>query len=141
MENALFEASYRRLFGSTISVTARSDEFFEFFYQAFLADADIRDLFRDTDMKRQAAMLRKSFFHLAGFYVTHQPSGELERLARLHHRLGVDDEHYDLWLDSLVATVSVFDAACDLATEMAWRWALTPGITYMKLYAHFARPG
>jgi len=88
-------------------------------------------------------MLRKSFFHLAGFYVTHSPSGEMERMARIHHRLGVAGIDYDRWLDCLVDTVAEFDPECDTATELAWRWALAPGVTYMKLYEHFEgrRPG
>ncbi|MEQ8483676.1 MAG: globin domain-containing protein [Pseudomonadales bacterium] len=137
MDNPLFEASYARLFGGTIAMEAQSDRFFEAFYRRFLEDPEIQDLFGDTDMKRQATMLRKSFFHLAGFYVTHEPSGELERMARIHFKLGIGAEHYEFWLDCLVATVAEFDRACDQATEMAWRWALAPGITYMKLYEHF----
>ena len=29
--------------------------------------------------------------------------------------------------------VKEFDDQCDLSTELAWRWAMTPGITYMRL--------
>lgn len=88
-------------------------------------------------MARQTVMLRKSFFHLAGFYVTNAPSSELERIARTHSRLGISAAHYDRWLDCLIATVAEFDPECDAATELAWRWALAPGITFMKLYGYF----
>lgn len=134
--NPLFDASYKRLFGDDIAANDAT-EFFAAFYRRFLADPEIADMFRETDMARQAVMLRKSFFHLAGFYVTNAPSGELERVARIHARLGIGATHYDVWLDCLVATVAEFDRHCDHATELAWRWALTPGITFMKLYAHF----
>ncbi|MEQ8861035.1 MAG: globin [Pseudomonadales bacterium] len=137
MNNPLFDSSYRRLFGDDIAVDAGSDPFFAGFYRRFLADRDIEALFANTNMARQVVMLRKSFFHLAGFYVTNEPSSELERIARLHCHLGIGAEHYDRWLDCLVATVAEFDTECDTATELAWRWALTPGITYMKLYEHF----
>lgn len=137
MNNPWFDGSYRRLFGNHIAVGESADDFFAAFYRRFLADPDIAELFSDTDMHRQATMLRKSFFHLAGFYVTSVPSGELERVARLHHRIGIRAEHYDQWLDCLVATVSEFDPDCDQTTELAWRWALAPGITFMKLYGHF----
>jgi hemoglobin-like flavoprotein len=136
MHNPLFDASYQRLFGDAI-VAHDATEFFAAFYRRFLADPEIAGMFRDTDMARQAIMLRKSFFHLAGFYVTNAPSGELERVARIHTQLGIGANHYDAWLDCLVATVAEFDAHCDQATELAWRWALSPGITFMKLYAYF----
>jgi truncated hemoglobin YjbI len=137
MDNARFEASYARLFGESVGADESADAFFEAFYQRFLSDDGIAELFRGTDMRRQAAMLRKSFFHLAGFYVTSSPSGELERMARVHYRLGIGAELYDVWLDSLIATVAEFDPECDEATELAWRLALMPGVTYMKLYDHF----
>ena len=136
MNNPLFDDSYERIFGAAIA-PEDSDAFFAAFYRRFLADPETAEMFRTTDMRRQVTMLRKSFFHLAGFYVTNAPSGELERMARLHHRLGLSPEHYDRWLDCLVATVADHDPKCDQATELAWRWALTPGITFMKLYAYF----
>ncbi|MDZ7669009.1 MAG: globin domain-containing protein [Gammaproteobacteria bacterium] len=136
MNNPLFDASYRRLFGGDVAA-GQSDPFFAAFYRRFLADPDIAAMFRDTDMDRQVVMLRKSFFHLAGFYVTNAPSGELERVAQIHTRLGITSAHYDQWLDCLVATVAEFDPDCDHATELAWRWALTPGVTFMKLYDYF----
>lgn len=138
--NARFEASYRRLFGGRIAADD-ADPFFETFYRRFLADREVAARFRGTDMRRQAAMLRKSFFHLAGFYVTHAPSSELHRMAAVHDRLGLDPRLYDRWLDCLVETVAQHDPECDEATELAWRLALTPGITYMKLYGHFRAEG
>jgi truncated hemoglobin YjbI len=141
MDNVRFEASYARLFGAAVGADESADPFFEAFYRRFLDDPGVAELFRDTDMRRQAAMLRKSFFHLAGFYVTSSPSGELERMARVHYRLGIGVELYDAWLDSLVATVAEFDPEFDEATELAWRLALAPGVTYMKLYEHFREGG
>lgn len=137
MHNPLFDASYERLFGGSIAVDESADPFFAAFYGRFLADPEIGELFRSTDMRRQVTMLRKSFFHLAGFYVTNAPSSELERMAQLHYRLGISADHYDRWLNCLVGTVAEFDPHCDQATELAWRLALTPGITFMKLYEHF----
>lgn len=137
MKNPLFDSSYRRLFGEEIATDEGADPFFAAFYRRFLEDPDVAEAFADTDMRRQVVMLRKSFFHLAGFYITNMPSSELERMARIHWRLGIGAIHYDRWLDCLVDTVAEFDPDCDTATELAWRLALTPGITYMKLYEHF----
>lgn len=135
--NPRFDDSYARVFGHEVAADKGADAFFAAFYHRFLDHQDIRRLFRGTDMGRQTAMLRKSFFHLAAFSVTGEPSGELERMAALHARLGIDSDHYDRWLDCLVATVAEYDPQCNAETVLAWRCALIPGITYMKLYEHF----
>ena len=137
-ENTLFNQSYRRLFGDGVGLHKAADGFFQRFYYHFLQDAEISGFFRNTDMSRQISMLRKSFFHIAAFYVTSAPSAELERIALIHHKLGIAQKHYDRWLDALVETVKEQDEECDLATELAWRWALAPGLTYMKLFAHLS---
>ncbi|MGD8418291.1 MAG: globin [Pseudomonadales bacterium] len=132
-ENVLFDRSYTRIFGEGVGLTEAATPFFEAFYGHFLEHPEIARAFRTTDMSRQVSMLRKSFFHLAAFYVSHEPPAELTRLADLHQRLGIDDSFYDLWLDALVSTVYSLDPECDLATELAWRWAMTPGLTYMRM--------
>ena len=137
-ENTLFDESYARLFGHDIGLPDAADPFFERFYCRFLQDAEVGELFRGTDIPRQVSMLRKSFFQLAAFYVTGIPSSELERLALIHHRLGIATAHYDGWLDALIETVKEQDHDCDQATELAWRWALAPGLTYMKLFGHLS---
>ena len=137
-ENTLFEQSYTRLFGDDVGLRESADTFFERFYYHFLRDPEVNAVFRNTDMPRQVSMLRKSFFQLAAFYVTTTPYAELERLALIHHQLRISNAHYDRWLDALIKTVKEQDHDCDLATEFAWRWALAPGLTYMKLFAHLS---
>jgi hemoglobin-like flavoprotein len=131
--NPLFDESYARVFGSGVGLSDATTPFFESFYRHFLKDKRIADAFNQTDMNRQVSMLRKSFFHLVAFYVSHEPSAELARIAQVHQTLGIDSSYYDLWLDALVSAVREFDPECDQATELAWRWALTPGLTYMRL--------
>ena len=137
INNPLFDASYERLFGSKVGAAEQSEPFFTTFYGHFLRHPDISELFLETDMKRQVSMLRRSFYYVAAFYVSTEPSAELERIGQLHHRLGIKPDLYDVWLDALVETVRELDSQCDLATELAWRWALTPGITYLKLFDRF----
>lgn len=135
-DNVLFEESYSRLFGDEVSLFDTANLFFKRFYHYFLQDPDVGKLFGKTDMSRQVSMLRKSFFQIAAFYVTNTPSAELERLAFIHAKLQIDNEYYDGWLDALIETVKEQDNECDLATELSWRWALAPGLTYMKLFSH-----
>ncbi|MFV2089206.1 MAG: globin [Pseudomonadales bacterium] len=132
-DNKLFDLSYSRVFGEGVGISDNATPFFRSFYRKFLTDPEIANLFSQTDMTRQVGMLRKSFYHLVAFYVSHEPSGELERIARIHHNIGIDPRFYDSWLDALIETVREFDPRCDLSTELAWRWAMTPGLTYMRL--------
>lgn len=134
--NRSFDASYERLFGEGVGIDRRADRFFEKFYTHFLADPEVAELFAGTDMARQAGMLRKSFYHLVAFYVSHNPSAELDRIALIHDRLGILHVLYDTWLEALIHTVREEDAGCDEITEMAWRLAMTPGLTYMRLVGH-----
>ncbi len=139
-QNPLFDASYERIFGDSVSIADSASTFFKDFYVAFLRHEEIRKLFGNTDMTRQEAMLRRSLFHLVAFYVSHQPSAELERIAVIHANIGISNEHYDLWLDALIETVRQHDPGCEAATELAWRLAMTPGITYMRLLNRLPGP-
>ena len=130
----LFEESYTRVFGSNIRITPQGESFFRRFYERFFAASPrVPMLFSQTDMDRQIPMLKKSLHHVVALYVTDTITDYLREIAERHRVLGIDAELYDLWLDCLMDTVREFDTQCDMSTELAWRLALTPTITYMKL--------
>ena len=133
-DNPLFDASYRRLFGEGVGIDETAEPFFASFYEIFLSDPEIAAFFSESNMPRQISMLRKSFFQLTAFYVSYRPSPELERLAKIHAGLGIGLQYYDRWLDALIETVRRHDPESDEPTELAWRWAMTPGLTYMRLF-------
>lgn len=108
------------------------------FYGTFMDSSDeIRDKFRDTDMKRQTQVLADSLWSMA---VAAQgrpgsPSwGDLPRLAELHGRrhLDIRPQHYDRWLDCLVASARRHDPLFSAETEAAWRETLSVGIEFMR---------
>lgn len=133
LANPRFEDSYGRLFGPNVSIDASADAFFEEFYRRFLAVPQVAALFADTDMTRQVGMLKHSLFHLVSYYVTNAPSAELVRLAEAHRALELKADMFDNWLEALLGTVETFDPEADEATLLAWGWALSPGITYMRM--------
>ena len=60
----LFDASYMRVLDREVEEQA----FFEAFYERFVASSPaVAVKFRSTDMARQRAMLKKSFYHLLAF--------------------------------------------------------------------------
>ena len=131
----LFEESYTRVFGTSIGITPTGEEFFRRFYQRFFAASPrVPKLFRETDMNRQVQMLKKSLYQMVALYITNTITDHLREIAERHRTLQMDAELYDIWLDCLIETVKEFDDQCDFTTELAWRLALAPAVTYMKLW-------
>jgi hypothetical protein len=98
---------------------------------------EVREKFKNTDFKRQNLALADSLYVLANAALSEEGSpgrGSLPHLAALHSR-GERDVRpglYDLWLESLIATVRVYDPEFTPATETAWRSTLGWGIEYMR---------
>ncbi len=133
LPNPRFEESYARIFGHGVSMDESADDFFRTFLDKFLQDPEIAVLFADTDLSRQVAMLKKSLFQLVSYYVVGEPTAELDRLASLHKKLGIVPQAFDVWMQALIDTAAEYDDAFDETTQLAWCWALAPGIAYMRL--------
>ncbi|MEE9254536.1 MAG: globin [Pseudomonadales bacterium] len=132
----LFEESYTRVFGTGIGITPTGEAFFRRFYQRFFAASPrVPELFRQTDMNRQVQMLKKSLYQVVALYITDTIPDHVRKIAERHHALKIETELYDIWLDCLIETVKEFDDPFDFTTELAWRLALAPAITYMKFWA------
>ena len=114
-------------------MSGSADALFKRFYQHFLENPAVAEMFESTDMERQVQMLKRSLFHVVAFYVTGSPGPELKRVAEMHRHLALRPEMFDGWLKALIATVKELDVAADEKTLLAWCWALTPGLTYMRL--------
>ncbi|MGI9203151.1 MAG: globin [Woeseiaceae bacterium] len=112
-----------------------SGGFFDAFYQRFVASSpSIAEKFQYTDMARQREMLRVSLDHMVYFAIDKEETAEISRVASAHANTAADvPAHlYEIWLDSLLATVSEFDPQFDPEIEAAWRSALAPSIDYMQ---------
>jgi hemoglobin-like flavoprotein len=112
--------------------------FLESFYERFLGSSEeVRDKFRNTDMKRQARVLEDSLYVVANAVQGEENSlarGALPALAAKHGRQGLDVRPglYDLWIDCLVETARVHDPQFDGAVESAWRDTLVFGADYLR---------
>lgn len=129
----IFDQSYERVLAGQVDGRA----FFEAFYDAFIgSSSEVAQKFKHTDMTRQQAMLKKSFYHLLSFYACNNADYYLDKVAISHNRYHLDIRPglYDHWLDVLLATVRRFDPEHDDSVELAWRLVMTPGIVYMKFH-------
>ncbi|NOG61522.1 MAG: globin [Proteobacteria bacterium] len=58
----------------------------------------------------------------------------LDSIAKLHSKAELDirPELYDIWLDTLMETVSIIDTNYDKKIDNAWKKVMNYGIEYMK---------
>ena len=117
--------------------------FLDRFYEKFLASSPkVRKKFENTDFVRQKRALRASLhmMPLAAEDEKKGPERYLKELAVQHskNRLNVGAEFYDLWLDSLLATVKECDPEYSPQVEEAWESVMMVGIKY--LLSHYHQP-
>jgi hemoglobin-like flavoprotein len=109
--------------------------FFDAFYKNFIETSpEVAEKFIGTDMQRQREMLRMSLDHMVYFAIDREETSDIASVAEVHAKSQSDiAEHlYELWLDSLLTTVSRFDPEYDEQVDTAWREALAPAIEYMQ---------
>lgn len=114
--------------------------FLDLFYEKFLASSPkVRKKFENTDFNRQKRALRASL-HLMPLAAENEegPKRYLRDLAARHSKrqLNIGAEFYDLWLDSLLATVKECDPKFDPQVEEAWESVMMVGIQYLLSHYH-----
>jgi len=124
-----------QIFEESLARCNADSTFLEQFYEAFLASSPkVKEKFKDTDFIRQKRALRASF-HIMLLAAEHEDSPEryLKDLAVRHSRqdLAVGAELYDLWIDSLLATVRKVDRECNAEVEGAWEDVMMIGVDYL----------
>ena len=110
--------------------------FLDRFYERFLRSSPkVREKFVGTDFIRQKRMLQASLQLLlvAAQDEGKRPTPYLDDVAARHSasQMAIGAELYDLWLDSLLATVREVDPAWNAEVEQAWESVMTVGIAYL----------
>jgi hemoglobin-like flavoprotein len=132
-----------KTFDESLKRCNSKDDFLDLFYKKFLASSEVvREKFAKTDFERQKRALRASLhlMPLAAEDPVDGPERYLKELAAQHGhaQLDVGAELYDLWLDSLLATVKESDPQWGSEVEDAWERVMMVGIDY--LLSHYHRP-
>ena len=81
------------LFNDSLARCLRGGQFFQRFYELFLASSpEVSDKFRSTDFRKQRRMLQTSFYMLVEYIALGWPECEayLERIAAAHGKHGRD---------------------------------------------------
>lgn len=116
-------------------------EFLDIFYDRFLASSPkVKSKFANTDFHRQKRLLHASFYLilLASEDPVAGPERYLGHLAARHSTkdLDVGAELYDLWLDSLLASVKQCDPEYGPEVEAAWEKVMGIGIDFLLSHYH-----
>lgn len=122
-------------FSASLGRCNGSPAFVDRFYQIFLASSPkVKEKFAQTDFVQQKVALRASLD--AMLLAAKDPKGPeqyLRNLAERHssRQLNIGAELYDLWLDSLLATVKEFDPVNGPAVQEAWEKVMMLGVSYL----------
>lgn len=123
----IFDSGFERV------VQKQGSLFFDTFYDVFISKSpEIKAAFANTNMERQKVMLKESLMHLVAFSLSQQVTSPLEKIATVHANLSIGVELYDIWMDSLIESLSMVDTQFTNKDAMAWRVVLSPGVEYMK---------
>ncbi len=126
----VFKESLKRI--SEAKVEGHS--FLETFYELFInSSSEIAAMFKQTDMDKQAKMLKRSISEFILCYTEKKVNKHLMKIGKLHskHSLNIDPKFYSLWLSKILEAVKIHDPKFSAKVEVAWRIILSPGITYM----------
>jgi hemoglobin-like flavoprotein len=124
------------IFDDSLRRCTSDKRFFDRFYERFLASSPrVREKFANTDFVRQKRALKASL-HLILMAAQDPEKGPdfyLREVAERHSsaQLDIGAELYDLWLDSLLASVRETDPEYGPEVEQAWESAMGIGIRFL----------
>lgn len=108
--------------------------FFEDFYDIFMSKSqDVRDMFVNTNMEAQRALLRSGILWLV-MRARGMPDTKIRALGESHSRskMNINPSFYGLWLDALMETLYRHDPEFSPEMEKIWRRTLSPSIDLIK---------
>jgi truncated hemoglobin YjbI len=118
---------------SVLRCVAKGD-FLDAFYERLLRTSDeVAALFDGVDLDHHKFLLKASLFICLTHPYDYGPGEEyLRRLGRRHRDYGVDADHFDLWLSTLIDAVRAYDPAVSAKTVSAWEILMQKAIERMK---------
>ncbi len=125
-----FHMSYRRALQTKIEGAS----FIDSFYSLFLSRSEhAATLFAGIDLIKQKSMILVALALVINPDVVESgPDNELlTGFAIIHQRLGVGSDLYEIWVNSMLETVKLYDSQYNSEVETAWKVALQVGVEFM----------
>ena len=128
-------------FEASLARCNESPVFLDRFYEIFLSSSPkVQAKFVHTDFVRQKRALRASLqlMLVVAEDEVNGPERYLRDLAAQHSKaqLDIGAELYDLWIDSLLATVKECDPRHNSAIARAWEDVMMVGVSYLLSRYH-----
>ncbi|MES9833955.1 MAG: globin [Candidatus Thiodiazotropha sp. LLP2] len=120
-----FQQSLRRV--------SQKEGFYDSFYEHFMTQSDeIAKIFHTRDMAQLKQKLQETL-QMVDDLVAGKPGVVLylEMLGRIHTRLKVGQNHFEMWKDALISTVKSYDPEYDSQVLAAWMEAIEMVISVM----------
>ncbi len=134
MERILDPASLDR-FTRSLERCLADPSFASRFYARFLLSSEeIAALFAHTELKTQGLVLRRSLYLvMRAAYGLEDGLEHLERIAESHSSrgLGIEERHYILWLDTLIAVMRETEPMYEEGLDDLWRAVFQGCIDHM----------
>ncbi len=128
--------SVKKCYGRCMITRESKEAFFTTFYEKFLnSNADIREMFKNTQIDKQITML-KNAISMSILFAEKQDElarDVLTKIRRSHSRAKRDikPEYYQYWLESLVDTLKECDSHFSVQLEAYWREMMQISIDYI----------
>ncbi len=107
--------------------------FYDTFYDHFMAQSDeIAGIFHARDMDQLKGKLKETL-QMVEEALAGKPGVVLylEMLGRIHTRLKVDQRHFEMWKEALLATIERYDDEYDAQVQTAWEEAIETVVNLM----------
>lgn len=104
--------------------------FFEDFYSIFMSKSpDVMNMFANTNMEAQRALLRSGILWLV-MHARGMPDTKIRALGESHSQknMNIKPAYYSLWLNALMETLARHDPEFSPELEQTWRRTLQPSI-------------
>ena len=124
---------HSKIFNDSLTRCFANEQFLNSFYDRFLeADDEIKAKFANTNFEQQNKMFEKSLYDIISVSESNNASEQaLISLAHKHKDMGIKQEHYQIWQECLLQTVSEVDQHYNEDVRHAWEHVLKRGIDFM----------
>ncbi len=127
------------IYNDSFEYCLANEGFLPRFYELLMESSpEVREKLRNTDIQRQAKILKKSLYFLTMVSVgTNDAHDELIRIGKSHGAQGlkIPAYMYDIWLDCLLQAVKEFHTVWHPVIERSWRKMLGPHIAVLKSFS------
>jgi hemoglobin-like flavoprotein len=125
--------NHLRHFQQSLRRISLKQGFYDTFYDNFIAQSDeIAEIFQARAMDQLKRKLRETL-QMVEDALLGKPGVVLylEMLGRVHTRLRIDQHHFEMWKEALLATIEYYDDEYDAQVKSAWEAAVEIVISLM----------